>query len=341
MIIHGIFFLIKKTTRLTLIYLGTRGGGLKFLEDVANWYHDNNIQVDIVISESVSPRFNGEVLKFSYSDLFRIKKLKSTYTHFLKDKTSVVLMIHPLDYVFYLMCRLTGNRIITVVHDASPHPGDFWPFRRSITTRVKKSDAVIALSNYVGEMLKASHKTVFVSTLGTSDVKELLQESLDSQPPFSLPGEYIISIGRGKKYQNRELLLEAWTLTGLTDESLLIVGGKAIKVDHVVNAYNFPGWIDDINFLKLISKARLLVLSYSEASQSGLIPIAACLQVPVLVTDVGGLKEQINPGVTGLIVQPNAVAISKGIIEAMKIEVPKNRYEDMKNFCMNLVERSK
>jgi glycosyltransferase involved in cell wall biosynthesis len=338
--VHGIFFLIKKETRLTLIYLGTRGGGLKFLEDVANWYYDNNIQVDIVISERVSPKFNSEVFKFSYSDLCRIKKLKSTYTNFLKNKTSVVLMIHPLDYVFYLMCRLTRNRIITVVHDATPHPGDVWPFRRSIATRVKKSDAVIALSNYVGRMLKASHKTVIVSTLGTSDVKELLNECLDSEPPFSLPGEYVISIGRGKKYQNRELLLEAWTLAGLTDKNLLIVGGKAIKVDDVVNAYNFPGWIDDINFLKLISKAKLLVLSYSEASQSGLIPIAACLRVPVLVTDVGGLKEQIYPGVTGLIVQPSPVAISKGIIEAMEIEVPKNMHEDMKNFCMNLIELS-
>ena len=50
-----------------------------------------------------------------------------------------------------------------------------------------------------------------------------------------------------------------------------------------------------------ISSSDLVIFPYTEASQSGTIPICRALGKPVVVTPVGGLNEQVENRVTGLI----------------------------------------
>jgi glycosyltransferase involved in cell wall biosynthesis len=45
-------------------------------------------------------------------------------------------------------------------------------------------------------------------------------------------------------------------------------------------------------------------LPYTEASQSGIIPLAYSYHKPVITTDVGGLSEVVDDGITGKIVPP-------------------------------------
>jgi len=54
----------------------------------------------------------------------------------------------------------------------------------------------------------------------------------------------------------------------------------------------------------VFSAADLIVLPYRSATQSGIVPIAWQLERPVLCTDVGGLAEVVEDGVTGMVVPP-------------------------------------
>ena len=58
----------------------------------------------------------------------------------------------------------------------------------------------------------------------------------------------------------------------------------------------------------LISTHSVVVLPYSEASQSGIIPICTALKRPVVVTPVGGLTEQVISGITGIIAASHSAA---------------------------------
>ncbi len=78
-------------------------------------------------------------------------------------------------------------------------------------------------------------------------------------------------------------------------------------------------WIADEEIGSYFARAHLAVCPYIEASQSGLIPLAYVFKVPVVATHVGGLKEQVEHGRTGLLVPPNdPLKFARACIEILK-----------------------
>ena len=70
-------------------------------------------------------------------------------------------------------------------------------------------------------------------------------------------------------------------------------------------------WIPEEGIQQVFTEADLVLLPYTEASQSGVIAIAFGMGLPVVVTPVGGLREQVSDGVTGRIaydLKPAAIA---------------------------------
>jgi glycosyltransferase involved in cell wall biosynthesis len=63
----------------------------------------------------------------------------------------------------------------------------------------------------------------------------------------------------------------------------------------------------------LFSASDLLVTPYRSATQSGVIPIAYHFELPILVTDVGGLRETVEKPGTGLVCQPQPASIAEGV----------------------------
>jgi glycosyltransferase involved in cell wall biosynthesis len=65
-------------------------------------------------------------------------------------------------------------------------------------------------------------------------------------------------------------------------------------------------------------QASVVVLPYTEGSQSGVVRIAYVFGKPVIVTDVGSLAESVRPGVTGLVVPPrDEHALAHAIVEVL------------------------
>jgi len=85
----------------------------------------------------------------------------------------------------------------------------------------------------------------------------------------------------------------------------------AEKIAALTNVHCENRWIMDDEIPDIFNDAAVVVLPYIEASQSGIIPIAYSLAIPVVATPVGGLQEQVIDGETGLIaknITPEGIA---------------------------------
>ena len=108
-----------------------------------------------------------------------------------------------------------------------------------------------------------------------------------------LPEDYLLVIA-GEVYGNFEQYQALITTTGTNDR---------IKL--------FVRYVDDLEVPHFFSAADVCVLPYKTATQSGIVQIAFNFNLPVIVTDVGGLSEMVEEGKTGLIVtshEPPALA---------------------------------
>ena len=78
-----------------------------------------------------------------------------------------------------------------------------------------------------------------------------------------------------------------------------------------------------------------MALPYHSASQSGIVQIAYNYNIPVVVTDVGGLPEYVEKGVSGEIVAVNnpdelATCLANGLLNGNFVKMSKN-IDDVKS----------
>jgi glycosyltransferase involved in cell wall biosynthesis len=139
---------------------------------------------------------------------------------------------------------------------------------------------------------------------------------------LGLPSQnkYILFFGFIRDYKGLDLLIEA--LKSLPDDHHLIVAGEvygsfdkyqSIIDQHGLNSriHLYNDYIGDSEVPVYFSASDVCVLPYKGATQSGITAIAQHFELPVIATDVGGLKEVVADGKEGLIVskpQPDLIA---------------------------------
>ncbi|MDB5100445.1 MAG: glycosyl transferase group 1 [Cyanobacteria bacterium RYN_339] len=82
-------------------------------------------------------------------------------------------------------------------------------------------------------------------------------------------------------------------------------------------------FLDDAEAADLFARARLVALPYVQASQSGVLAIAAAFGKPSIVTAVGGLPEAVDHGRAGVIIPPRDPAALAGAIAALWDDAPR------------------
>ena len=87
--------------------------------------------------------------------------------------------------------------------------------------------------------------------------------------------------------------------------------------------------------------ADCVVQPYRNATQSGVTPLSYHFEVPMIVTNVGGLSSLVPDKKVGLIAEPNAESISEKIIEYFELGedffLPHLREEKKKYSWENMV----
>ncbi|MDR2913003.1 MAG: glycosyltransferase [Alistipes sp.] len=164
------------------------------------------------------------------------------------------------------------------------------------------------------------------------------------------PGvRYILFFGLVRPYKGLDMLLEAFASLrrggGVPTKMLVAgefyddvakyraqverlgIGNEVVIHDRFVGDGEIPLWF---------SLADLLVLPYRSATQSGVTQIAMHFEVPMVVTDVGGLAETVRDGVTGFVADPTpesiAAAIERSLAPGTAEALRANFAEEKKRF---------
>ena len=171
----------------------------------------------------------------------------------------------------------------------------------------------------------------------------------------------LLFFGLIRHYKGLDILLEAFAK--LPEDYQLIIAGEPYEdmkpYEEIITSngiadrvHIFPHYIKDSEVSDYYSVADLLVMPYRSATQSGVSSVSYHFEVPLIVTNVGGLKETIGDRGTGLVAdkpEPHDIEVeikkyfSDKEIAAECIKNIKKEKERLSwtNFCRQLIEFSK
>ena len=157
---------------------------------------------------------------------------------------------------------------------------------------------------------------------------------------------YALFFGLIRDYKGLDTLIEAWAKFRRSEHKLLIAGEFYASRDKYIDLIERLGLQDDIilhdHFIpdsevaNYFSVSDCVVLPYKTATQSGVTQIAYNFRTPIIVTDVGGLKEIVPNGVVGYVVDSSVEGVVDGlnrIYEQGRLEeFTKNMEHERKRF---------
>jgi len=137
---------------------------------------------------------------------------------------------------------------------------------------------------------------------------------------------YILFFGFIRKYKGLDILLEAMHDARIREQDIhLIIAGEYYGdqeyYEQLVHQYQlestahlFTEFIPNDEVRYYFSAADLVVQPYRTATQSGITQIAYHFDKPMVVTNVGGLAENVPDGKVGFVTNPDATAIADAIL---------------------------
>ena len=252
-----------------------------------------------------------------------------------KAKPDILLIRFWLPFMapcFGTIARLArqnnGTVVICIFDNVIPHekrPGDH------VLTKyfVNSIDGAIVMSQIVKDDLETFRQNLPVrlsphplfDNYGKPVARDEALKALRLDPEYS----YMLFFGFIRAYKGLDILIEAFADKRLRGRKLkLMIAGEFYEDEtpyrEMINKYNlekdiifFDHFIKDNEVPLFFSAADLVVQPYKTATQSGVTQIAYYFEKPMLVTDVGGLREIVTDGKCGYVVKPDPVSIADAI----------------------------
>lgn len=214
-------------------------------------------------------------------------------------------MTHPWNplLMFLIKTFIRNSKIVYLVHDANPHPGESnSKLQRFISNlEIKSANHILAHSEEVSNILKSRYQDLSVTKIPhpTYDFGEI------TTPRAISPTPTFLFFGRIVEYKGLTLLLDSFLLAqeklrsqGKTIK-LIIAGNGEINYTNLKKIKDYQQdielinrYIDEEEITDIWQKSDICSLTYVEASQSGVIAIAVNQAMPCLITPIAGLEEQ-------------------------------------------------
>jgi glycosyltransferase involved in cell wall biosynthesis len=227
--------------------------------------------------------------------------------------------------------------IICIADNIKPHesrPGD-----NAFTTYfVKPIDVFITMSEKVSHDLVAFNKMqkpVLQLQHPLYDNFGAIIETHKAKEALGIPShnKVMMFFGFIRKYKGLDLLLEAMQSPNIKAQNItLIIAGEFYenqqpyldlieKTSNKENIKLYNYFIDDKDVAKYICATDVIVQPYKNATQSGVTPLAYYFEKPMIVTNVGGLPNMAPHKKSGLVCEPNAMAIEQAILQFFNEDV--------------------
>ena len=245
----------------------------------------------------------------------------------------------PLDLLMAAALGRLHLPFVVVVHDAQEHPGDRIRFQMKLQALLcRRASAVVALSTHVADRLRAQ------GLAGTPGHPLLVLPhppvtfGAPPPPPLGHDGPVrLLSFGRLLPYKGLDLLAAALARLALQPGSTAGLdqnantGAEVRVVGHgpesppLAALRALPGvtvenrWVPEDEVGALLGWGDAVILTHTEASQSGVAAAALAAGRRVVATRVGGLTEQLQdePLATLCAPDPDALATAlRGLIAA-------------------------
>jgi glycosyltransferase involved in cell wall biosynthesis len=254
-----------------------------------------------------------------------------------KERPDILLIRFWLPFMgpcFGTIARIARSNkhtaVICIFDNVIPHekrPGD-----KALTKYfINSIDGAIVMSHTVLKDLRYFRKTIPVKlsphplfdNYGKPVTRSEALSRLNLDPDYS----YLLFFGFIRAYKGLDILIEAFSDKRLRNRKLrLIIAGEfyedeapyraLIKKHNLENEIIFfDHFILDNEVTLFFSAADIVVQPYKTATQSGVTQIAFHFEKPMLVTDVGGLREIVADGKCGYVVSPESEAITAALID--------------------------
>jgi glycosyltransferase involved in cell wall biosynthesis len=314
---------------LAILYWGRRGGGLELFNQLVRDAKLENLHV----FDSSRPLINQNshpARQVSSLNVYRWLTARRSFKSQIVQqnvKTVLIVMASPWDMMLGKNLMKSRVDVVRIIHDGTPHPGEWFPTKFWIKWLTRDCSRIFTLSAFVADQLvrfySVDRKKITVTQFPRPAID--LEKIVEKKPQVK---KRVLLIGRGKKYQGQELLEKAWD--SIDQENIeLVIAGKGFKPNHKLKNVVYKNWwMSNLELVSEIKNSDLVVFPYVEASQSGTIPICKELGIPVLVTPVGGLPEQVVMNETGIISESiSASHIAMSILDALARDwgIPKSQ----------------
>lgn len=221
----------------------------------------------------------------------------------------VFAWVSPFDaFPYWLIATIARRPITAIVHNVEQH--ESLPFARFLTALfVGQLDrAVVHSENVKSDLIGLRpHLDVTVvphpPNIDVSDVQ---------QPPA---GRFrFLQPGFVRAYKGADIAIKGLAIardSGLDAELHILGQFWGVDPEDLHRVAEDTGisdfvrisdrYVSDADLVQAIQDANAILLPYRSATQSGLVPIALAAGRPVIVTDVGGLAEQVSAGINAIV----------------------------------------
>jgi len=244
------------------------------------------------------------------------------HTWYAGDRTALVL--HP---VVLLYSRMTGCPIISTIWEPLPRPGlSLNPLMRAeMRLEVKSASHIVtdtAISKKIIEEFYGVHRAKI-------DIIPHFEWDADLFTRWRTGGakeeQWILFFGRVAKNKGLEYLIRAEPLITKEFPSARIVIAGSGQEDYHKGITNRDAYILLDHYVgyreaaMLFQKSAIVVLPYTYATVSGILPVAYAFRKPVVATSIGGFLEVVEDGRTGILVPPrNPEALAQAITSLLR-----------------------
>lgn len=323
--------------RLAIVCINRFGGTLKYGSRLADALVEC-VPVEMIVSADAdtellprrAPRWPIKTGTTGWQNLCNTAnplRHRAVLRHVQQFQPDVVLF--PIEHAWnpILQAFLPNCAVVQTIHDPVRHSGEaslIYDLVRHLA--LQRADRVVVLTKKFQAAFAAygvPPERVDVIPHGAFEFDE---RDLGGQPFPPPPGrQNILFAGRINRYKGIEVLLKAFALVRAARPAatLAIVGAgelddyqpllAAASGVTVVNRY-----VSERELAEYHAACDFVVAPYLDASQSGVAALALANGRTIVASRIGGLVEQVEDGVTGLLVEPgDVVALRDALLQLL------------------------
>lgn len=327
--------------KIAIIHLGRKGAGPVYMLEMAKALYSQGHEVLYYASDSVENRLIVEQQGFktrffaTYNSkidyllsIVFLYKIKRVIDSIKNDNPDVVYSCMNDLWAPFIFPRLKGITRVKTIHDVEIHEGNNTKFNIWWNnTCFKDAERFVILSRkFVPKLLERGIFKEQIAVIPHAGFDYYTKFSSVQTNGLQNTNPIILFFGRIDLYKGISVLLRAFpkVLEKHPNAILRIAGNGNLQAEMPLieqlkgNIDLHNRWIKDEEVNELFQDATFVVLPYTHATQSGVIPLAYAFSKPVVATKVGCLDEQVIEGETGYMCEgSDPIGLADGMIKML------------------------